>query len=119
MGLNGSLRCKAQYASLGLEFETYLMDRQRHCRNNCIFCFIDQLPPGLRESLYFKDDDDRLSFLFGNYITLTNITQQEVDRILAMHISPINISVHTTNPELRVRMMRNRFAGESDRKSVV
>ena len=104
---------KAQYSSLGLEFETYLMDQQRRCRNNCIFCFIDQLPKGMRESLYFKDDDDRLSFLFGNYITLTNISQKEIDRILSMHISPINISVHTTNPELRVRMMRNRFAGES------
>ncbi len=116
-GTNGQPRQielrKSQYASLGLEFETYLMDQQRRCRNNCIFCFIDQLPPGMRESLYFKDDDDRLSFLFGNYITLTNITQQEVDRILAMHISPINISVHTTNPQLREKMMHNRFAGES------
>ena len=104
---------KPQYSFLGLEFETYLMDRQRCCRNRCIFCFIDQMPPGLRESLYFKDDDDRLSFLFGNYITLTNLTQEEVDRIVEMHISPINVSVHTTNPELRVRMMGNRFAGKS------
>ncbi len=107
-----SLR-KPQYSFLGLEFETYLMDAQRRCRNNCIFCFIDQMPPGLRPSLYFKDDDDRLSFLFGNYITLTNLSQAEVDRIVEMHISPINVSVHTTNPELRVKMMGNRFAGKS------
>ncbi len=107
-----SLR-KPQYSFLGLEFETYLMDAQRRCRNNCIFCFIDQMPPGLRPSLYFKDDDDRLSFLFGNYITLTNLSQAEVDRIVEMHISPINISVHTTDPELRVKMMGNRFAGKS------
>ena len=86
---------KPRYAALGLEFESYLMDRQRSCRNQCVFCFIDQLPKGMRETLYFKDDDDRLSFLFGNYITLTNIDDREVDRILKMHISPINISVHT------------------------
>lgn len=104
---------KAQYGSLGLEFETYLMDRQRSCRNKCVFCFIDQLPKGMRETLYFKDDDARLSFLFGNYITLTNIDDQEIDRIIAMHISPINISVHTMNPELRCKMMNNRFAGDA------
>lgn len=104
---------KPEYASLGLVFDSYLMDEQRRCRNHCVFCFIDQLPPGLRESLYFKDDDARLSFLFGNYITLTNLTQKEVDRIKAMHISPVNISVHTTNPALRVKMMRNRFAGQT------
>lgn len=104
---------KAQYASLGLEFETYLMDQQRTCRNKCVFCFIDQLPPGMRETLYFKDDDARLSFLFGNYITLTNIDDREVDRILAMHISPINVSVHTMNPALRCKMMQNRFAGDA------
>ncbi len=104
---------KPRYSFLGLEFETYLMDKQRRCRNNCMFCFIDQMPPGMRESLYFKDDDNRLSFLFGNYITLTNLSQEEVDRIVEMHISPINISVHTTNPELRVKMMGNRFAGKS------
>ena len=98
---------------LGLEFETYLMDEQRSCRNKCVFCFIDQLPKGMRDSLYFKDDDSRMSFLFGNYITLTNITDHEVDRIIKMHISPVNISVHTTNPELRCKMMNNRFAGES------
>ncbi|HHV51347.1 MAG TPA: DUF512 domain-containing protein [Clostridiales bacterium] len=97
---------------IGLEFDSYLMDKQRSCRNKCVFCFIDQLPKGMRETLYFKDDDSRLSFLFGNYITLTNITEHEVERIISMHISPINISVHTTNPELRCRMMNNRFAGE-------
>ena len=104
---------KEQYADLGLEFETYLIDQERSCRNGCIFCFVDQMPPGMRESLYFKDDDARLSFLFGNYITLTNLSEQELDRIIRMHISPINVSVHTTNPALRVRMMRNRFAGEA------
>ncbi|MBQ4102229.1 MAG: DUF512 domain-containing protein [Oscillospiraceae bacterium] len=100
-------------ADLGLEFESFLMDEQRRCRNGCVFCFIDQMPKGMRESLYFKDDDSRLSFLFGNYITLTNLAPDEVTRILEMHISPMNVSVHTTNPELRCRMMRNRFAGES------
>ena len=103
---------KGQYESIGLQFETYLMDRQRSCRNKCVFCFIDQLPPGMRETLYFKDDDARLSFLMGNYITLTNLSQREADRIIKMKISPINISVHTTNPELRCRMMGNRFAGD-------
>lgn len=103
---------KAPYEELGLEFDTYLMDKQRSCRNNCVFCFIDQLPAGMRESLYFKDDDSRLSFLFGNYITLTNLTEHEVERIIEMHISPVNISVHTTNPELRCKMMNNRFAGQ-------
>ncbi len=104
---------KEEYEDLGLCFETYLMDSQRSCKNKCIFCFIDQMPKGMRESLYFKDDDSRLSFLFGNYITLTNITQHEVDRILKLHISPINVSVHTTNPKLRCEMMNNRFAGDS------
>ncbi len=97
----------------GLLFETYLMDKQHSCRNKCVFCFIDQMPPGLRESLYFKDDDSRLSFLFGNYITLTNLSEHEISRILDMHISPMHVSVHTTNPELRCRMMNNRFAGET------
>ncbi len=104
---------KPEYAEIGLEFETYLMDKQHTCRNQCVFCFIDQMPPGMRESLYFKDDDSRLSFLFGNYITLTNLSQHEIDRIIELHITPINISVHTTNPELRCRMMNNRFAGET------
>lgn len=108
---------KAPDEEAGMEFDTYLMDKQRSCRNQCVFCFIDQLPKGMRKSLYFKDDDSRLSFLFGNYVTLTNLTEHEIDRIIAMHISPINISVHTTNPELRSRMMNNRFAG--DRLSVM
>lgn len=104
---------KAEYDEIGMEFETYLMDKQHSCRNKCVFCFIDQLPKGMRESLYFKDDDSRMSFLFGNYITLTNITEHEIERIIKMHISPVNVSVHTTNPELRVKMMNNRFAGEA------
>lgn len=104
---------KPQYDRIGLDFDSYLMDRQRSCRNQCVFCFIDQLPKGMRPTLYFKDDDDRLSFLFGNYITLTNIDDREVDRILQMHISPINVSVHTMDPQLRVKMMGNRFAGEA------
>ena len=103
---------KQEYEELGLEFETYLMDKKHSCRNKCIFCFIDQLPKGLRDTLYFKDDDSRLSFLFGNYITLTNITEHEIERIIKLHISPINISVHTTNPELRVKMMNNKNAGK-------
>lgn len=102
---------KDEYDEIGLEFETYLMDKKHSCCNKCVFCFIDQLPKGLRKSLYFKDDDSRLSFLFGNYITLTNITEHEIERIIKMHISPINISVHTTNPELRVKMMTNKNAG--------
>ncbi len=103
---------KGEYDELGMVFDTYLMDEKRSCKNKCVFCFIDQLPKGLRESLYFKDDDSRLSFLFGNYITLTNITEHEIERIIKMHISPINISVHTTNPELRVKMMTNKNAGK-------
>ena len=103
---------KQDYEELGLNFETYLMDKQHSCLNKCVFCFIDQLPKGMRDSLYFKDDDSRLSFLFGNYITLTNITEHEIERIIKMHISPINISVHTTNPELRVKMMKNKNAGK-------
>lgn len=103
---------KEQYQPLGLEFETFLMDAQHSCTNHCIFCFVDQTPPGMRPSLYFKDDDARLSFLMGNYITLTNLKQPDIDRILKMHISPINVSVHTTDPELRCKMMGNRFAGE-------
>ena len=104
---------KDEFEDIGLDFETYLMDKQRSCRNKCIFCFIDQLPKGLRKSLYFKDDDSRLSFLFGNYITLTNLTDSEAERIIKMHISPVNISVQTMNPELRVKMMANPKAGES------
>ena len=104
---------KKENEDLGLEFETYLMDKEERCANKCIFCFIDQIPPGMRKSLYFKDDDSRLSFLFGNYITLTNLKESEVERIIKMHISPVNVSVHTMNPELRVSMMKNRFAGAS------
>ena len=98
---------------VGLEFETYLMDRPRSCANNCVFCFVDQTPPGMRKSLYFKDDDARLSFLMGCYITLTNLSPREVQRIIDLHISPVNVSVHTTNPQLRVRMLKNPRAGES------
>ena len=104
---------KDEYGDIGLGFETYLMDEKRSCRNKCVFCFIDQLPCGMRDSLYFKDDDSRLSFLMGNYITLTNLKEEDVDRICEMKTSPINISVHTTNPELRVKMMRNKNAGEA------
>ena len=103
---------KSQYDDIGLDFETPLMDKKQSCRNKCIFCFIDQLPCGMRDTLYFKDDDSRLSFLHGNYVTLTNLTDKDIDRIIEMHISPINISVHTTNPELRVKMMHNKRAGE-------
>ncbi|MBQ5911371.1 MAG: DUF512 domain-containing protein [Clostridia bacterium] len=104
---------KSEDTELGLLFDSYLMDAQHSCKNKCIFCFIDQLPQGMRETLYFKDDDSRLSFLFGNYITLTNLTEHEIERIIKMHISPVNISVHTTNPELRCKMMNNRFAGDT------
>jgi putative radical SAM enzyme (TIGR03279 family) len=104
---------KDEYAPFGCNFATYLADQKHSCANHCMFCFIDQLPPGLRETLYFKDDDERLSFLFGNYITLTNMADHEVDRIIKMHISPINVSVHTTNPALRIRMMANKRAGET------
>ena len=102
---------KAEGQDLGLEFETYLMDKPRSCANNCVFCFIDQLPKGMRRTMYFKDDDARLSFLLGNYITMTNLSDREIQRICDLHISPINVSVHATNPELRVKMLRNRFAG--------
>ncbi|NLC43116.1 MAG: DUF512 domain-containing protein, partial [Clostridiales bacterium] len=97
---------------LGLKFEHDLMDHQRVCRNKCVFCFVDQLPEGMRDSLYYKDDDWRLSFLVGNYITLTNLSDCDVNRIIDKHISPLYVSVHTTNPELRKRMLNNRFAGD-------
>ena len=103
---------KQQYDDIGLDFETPLMDKKHSCENKCVFCFIDQLPRGMRKTLYFKDDDSRLSFLHGNYITLTNLHDKDIDRIIEMHISPVNISVHTTNPELRVKMMHNKRAGE-------
>lgn len=103
---------KAEYDDIGLDFETPLMDKKHSCENKCIFCFIDQLPKGLRKTLYFKDDDSRLSFLHGNYITLTNLDDKDIDRIIEMHISPVNVSVHTTNPELRIKMMKNKRSGE-------
>lgn len=103
---------KDEYQPLGCNFESYLIDKKHSCTNKCMFCFIDQLPEGLRKTLYFKDDDERLSFLFGNYITLTNLSDHEVQRIKKMHISPINISVHTVDPALRVKMMKNKHAGD-------
>ncbi|MEG1639835.1 MAG: DUF512 domain-containing protein [Ruthenibacterium sp.] len=104
---------KEEYQPLGCSFESYLIDAKHSCKNHCMFCFIDQLPPNLRDTLYFKDDDERLSFLFGNYITLTNLNDHEVERIKRMHISPINISVHTVDAALRVRMMANKAAGDT------
>lgn len=98
---------------LGIEFEEDLMDSYRSCRNKCMFCFIDQMPPGMRDTLYFKDDDARLSFLQGNYITLTNMKDEDIDRIILYKLAPINISVHTTNKELRNKMLSNRFAGDA------
>ena len=98
---------------LGLSFENGLMSQYRSCSNKCIFCFIDQMPPGMRETLYFKDDDSRLSFLQGNYITLTNMKEKDIDRIIRFKLAPVNISVHTTNPDLRCRMLNNRFAGKT------
>ncbi len=103
-------------ADPGLIFDDGLMDEYRSCHNKCVFCFIDQMPPGMRETLYFKDDDARLSFLQGNYVTLTNMSDHDVERICRYHLSPINISFHTTNPELRCRMLNNRFAGEALKK---
>lgn len=97
---------------LGIEFENELMSEYRSCTNKCIFCFIDQMPPGMRETLYFKDDDSRLSFMQGNYITLTNMKDKDIDRIIRLNLAPINISVQTTNRELRCKMLNNRFAGE-------
>ena len=101
---------------LGIEFENGLMDEYRHCHNKCIFCFIDQMPEGMRDTLYFKDDDSRLSFLQGNYVTLTNMSDHDIDRIVRYHLSPINISFQTMNPKLRCKMLNNRFAGEALKK---
>lgn len=101
---------------LGVEFENGLMDAYRSCHNKCIFCFIDQMPKGMRDTLYFKDDDSRLSFLQGNYVTLTNMSEHDIERIIRYHLSPINVSFQTTNPELRCRMLNNRFAGEALKK---
>ena len=103
---------KEEGEDLGLNFETYLMDRARSCANKCIFCFVDQMPPGMRDTLYFKDDDARLSFLMGNYITLTNLSQREIQRVIDLRISPVNISVHATDPQLRTAMLKNPRAGE-------
>jgi putative radical SAM enzyme (TIGR03279 family) len=103
---------KGEYDDIGLEFETPLMDEKHSCRNGCIFCFIDQNPKGMREPIYFKDDDSRLSFIHGNYITLTNMYDKDIERIIKMRISPVNVSIHTTNPELRVKMMKNKRSGD-------
>lgn len=103
---------KGEGEDLGISFENGLMDEYRSCHNKCIFCFIDQMPPNMRETLYFKDDDTRLSFLQGNYVTLTNMKEEDLDRIIKYHLAPINISVQATNPELRNRMLHNRFAGD-------
>ncbi len=108
---------KDEDEDLGMEFENGLMDDYRSCSNKCIFCFIDQLPKGMRKTLYFKDDDSRLSFLQGNYVTLTNLSDHDIDRIIRYRLSPVNISFHTTNPELRCRMLNNRFAGEALKKA--
>ena len=97
---------------IGLEFESSLMDEYQSCCNKCVFCFIDQMPKGMRDTLYFKDDDSRLSFLQGNYVTLTNMSDADIDRIVRYHMEPINVSVHTTNPDLRCKMLNNRFAGD-------
>lgn len=107
---------KEEWEDLGIEFENGLMDDYRSCHNKCIFCFIDQMPKGMRETLYFKDDDSRLSFLQGNYVTLTNMSDKDVDKIIKYHLSPINISFQTMNPELRCKMLNNRFAGEALKK---
>ncbi len=104
---------KPEYQPLGCVFSSYLADNHRHCKNACIFCFIDQLPKDMRSSLYFKDDDERLGFLFGNYVTLTNLTDTEIERIISMRFSPVNISVHTANPSLRVEMTKNPSAGKA------
>ncbi len=109
-GEEKTLLLKEPAEDLGLEFENYLMDHPRSCKNKCIFCFIDQLPPKMRETMYYKDDDFRLSLLYGNYVTLTNMTEEDVNRVTEMRISPFHISVHTTNPELRVKMMKNSAA---------
>ena len=115
-GEQWELEIEHDYEDLGLTFENGLMSEYRSCKNKCIFCFIDQMPKGMRETLYFKDDDSRLSFLQGNYVTLTNMSDRDIDRIITFKLAPINISVHTTNPQLRCRMLNNRFAGEALKK---
>ena len=108
---------KDEDEDLGIKFENGLMDDYHSCSNKCIFCFIDQMPPGMRKTLYFKDDDARLSFLQGNYVTLTNMSEKDIERIIKYNLSPINISFHTTNPELRCMMLNNRFAGKALEKA--
>ncbi|MEG0369187.1 MAG: DUF512 domain-containing protein [Hungatella sp.] len=115
-GEEWELEIEHDYEDLGITFENGLMSEYRSCRNQCIFCFIDQMPKGMRDTLYFKDDDSRLSFLQGNYITLTNMSDSDIDRIIRFKLSPINISVQTTNPELRCKMLHNRFAGDALQK---
>lgn len=116
-GEEWELEIEKEYGEeLGMEFDQGLMDEYHSCRNNCVFCFIDQMPEGMRDTLYFKDDDSRLSFLQGNYITLTNMTDKDVERIVKYHLGPINISIHSMNPELRCKMLHNRFAGEALKK---
>ena len=112
-GEEWELDIENNYEDLGLTFENGLMSDYRSCRSKCIFCFIDQMPEGMRDTLYFKDDDSRLSFLQGNYITLTNMSKKDIDRIIEFKLAPINISVHTTNPKLRCKMLNNRFAGDA------
>lgn len=112
-GEEWELEIENEYEDLGITFENGLMSEYRSCHNKCIFCFIDQMPPGMRETLYFKDDDSRLSFLQGNYVTLTNMSDHDIDRIIKFKLAPINISVQTTNPELRCKMLNNRFAGQA------
>lgn len=115
-GEEWELDIENEFQDLGITFENGLMSEYKSCRNQCIFCFIDQMPPGMRDTLYFKDDDSRLSFLQGNYITLTNMQDKDIERIIRFKLSPINISVQTTNPELRCRMLNNRFAGDALKK---
>lgn len=115
-GVRRTIEIAHDYQDLGLIFENGLMSEYKSCCNQCVFCFIDQMPPGMRETLYFKDDDSRLSFLQGNYVTLTNMKDHDIKRIIDFKLSPINISVHTTNPQLRCKMLHNRFAGESLKK---
>ena len=115
-GEDWELEIESGGEDLGLTFENGLMSDYRSCRNKCIFCFIDQMPPGMRETLYFKDDDSRLSFLQGNYVTLTNMSDRDIDRIIRFHLAPINISIQTMNPKLRCKMLNNRFAGEALKK---
>lgn len=111
-GKRKKIKIKNHFEDLGILFENPLIEQAKNCRNKCIFCFIDQLPPGMRDTLYFKDDDSRLSFLHGNYVTLTNMSAADLERVVKARISPLNISVHATNPELRCNMLNNRFAGD-------